>query len=329
MVVRATIRAIVHQMPYSDRIPNQIKALVGSEISEITEIEIFPDEVRPLVTPSQKIRTRMLEKRILDAPPSPQLSDVGLESPIESADDGEETVMETDSQSVRQARVELYLSEQHHEFTSLIDKNLKEVMQQKHLQDPSWRRLVVELAMARSSEEAAQKIVLLASKAQEYVYSYVPFIRSEKHTRKVLLEYENSALKLETAELLDQLDYDAKVMLLRQLMVDLGMRADAEEIVNFTRGSSVLEDTSMAEKLELLALVGVRLSFIGLRFFLPITRLLYTKFKENDLVLVNNKNFSKLLTVLVRALESLEERFNNQTPPPSSSDSYTLTETTG
>lgn len=322
MVVRATIsatiNAVVYRLPYSDRLPERVKTLMGSGTSKLEQIEIAPEEVRPLVTPSQKIRMKMLEKRAGDTLESPNLSSLSRNAPPEIEIDSEETVKETDSQHIRQARVELYLTEQHDEFTTLINKNLKEVMQQqqqKYADETSWRRLVLELAMARNSDEATQKLNLMLARAQDSVFSYVPFVRGEKHTRNILDDYENSALKMETAELLDQLDYESKITLLRQLMVDLGMRAEADDIVNFTRGSAVLEETLMTDKVELLTLVAVRLWFLGLRYLLPLTRLLYTKFKENDILLLNNRNFSKLLTVLVRLMESLEEKLNPQASP--------------
>ncbi|GEQ67341.1 hypothetical protein JCM33374_g1005 [Metschnikowia sp. JCM 33374] len=333
---------------------------MGSGTSRITSIDISPEEVRPLVTPSQKIRMKMLEKRASEAPATPRPSSVEETSPVDTEDDGDDTINETDSQRIRQARVERYLREQHHEFASLISKNRSEVLPQhpqnqappnayqatpkqatpnlpapnlptpnpptpnkKFSGDASWRRIVLELAMARTSEEATSKLNLLMNRASDTVYAYVPFVGSERHTRKVLADYENSALKLETAELLDQLDYESKITLLRQLMVDLGMRADADDIVNFTRGSCVSEDLSMTEKMELLALLSVRLSFIGLKYFVPITKLVYTKFTDNEIVLVNNKNFSRLLTLLLRVMESLEEKFKGHglgaTKPESSS----------
>ncbi|OBA18027.1 hypothetical protein METBIDRAFT_13935 [Metschnikowia bicuspidata var. bicuspidata NRRL YB-4993] len=310
MVVRAAISTAVNLVPFSDRLPQRVHNLMGSGASRLADLELSPDEVRPLATPSQKIRKKMREKR-----PATERSSLALgrNSSLDAEDDGNDTARDTDTQSLRTERVELYLCEQHDEFTSLINRNLKEVVrqqQQRQAEEAGWRRLVLEIMMARAGDDATQKLVLLVARAQDSIYASVPFIHSERRLQTSAGEYGSSALKVDSAELLDQLDYAQKVALLRHLMVDLGMRADADDIAEFTRGSLLDDDTSIADKLELLVLLLVRLWFIGLRCLVPVLQHIYTRFKENDMLLVNNRNFSRLLTVLARAMVTVEERLN-------------------
>lgn len=310
MIGGSTINAVISRLPYSDSIPERIRSLINNE--EPAMIQVEPITKAPTIqpSPSEKIRIRMLDRRRADRPNSGgSTSNAGSEP----YDEDDHTRVASEPDVYSNPMVELYLNEQNQEFNMLINRNLKDVMlqQEKFSDEVSWRRLVLELALSRSSDEATLRVNALVNKASDTVYSYIPLMGESRHTRQVLDDYENSRQQAETLAMLDPLDYDHKVVLLKQLMVDLGMKSNAEEVINYSRGVTLLDDATMVDKIELLTLLLVRLWFIGLRYFMPISKLLYHKFKENEIALVNNRNFSRFLTVLVRSMESLEEKLSS------------------
>lgn len=231
------------------------------------------------------------------------------------ADDGlshEEDDESTWKPSIREGpnpMTEKYLSEQNEEFNSLINRNLKEVIQQQDsfTEEIGWQRLLIELAMARNSDDLTLKINLLMNKLSDTAYSYIPFIQGEP-SRQIPTLIGVPGGRIEALDVLDEMDYDTKVLFLKLLVVDLGLSQNTHDLAEYARNLSLTNEATMIDKFELLCLLSIRLSFICLKSVYPICKLLYEKFKEDEILLVNSKNFSKVLSLLIRIMEGFEKK---------------------
>lgn len=311
MAVRSTLGAVVFRLPYSDKLPKGVKSMLGDKNSPP---KTPPPELAER-SAGQKIHSRILEKRLVESPNLPEGTiPTHLGTPFITQPEEEETLRETDLVASKDRVVQQYLNEQNAKFNKLINRNLQEVLEQqsKFEEEVGWRRLVFELALSRNTEEVTLRVNLLMSKASRTAYSYVPFSKKKKTQPEVNIA--EAEARAQSLELLDQLDYDEKVLLLQQLLVDLGVKGD-EELAKLSSELGYKSNDSMIDKIELIILLSVRLGFIGLKFFIPITQLIYTKFKNNEMVVFNNNNLSRLLGVAIHMMESLEEKLQVLEPP--------------
>lgn len=305
MVVRSTIGAVLFRLPYSDRIPDGVRSI----------LEEHPAKEAP-EEPSEE----------QEAAPKTEASPTLLGSAVMPDLEEDDTLRGTESEALKDEMVQQYLVEQNAKFNKLINRNLHEVLQQQNQfeEEVGWRRLALELALARNPTEVKLRVSLLVSKASRTAYSYVPFTR-EKHPLSTRVEL--VVAKEQTLALLDPLDYDEKVALLRQLLVDLGAKGD-DELARLSKELNMQNNRAMIDKVELITLLWVRLGFIGLKLVIPATKLLYIKFKNNDMVVFNNRNLNKLLGVAIRLMESLEEKlhvYEPQSEEPENKDTTVMT----
>lgn len=220
--------------------------------------------------------------------------------------------------------VQKYLGEQNAKFDYLINKNLNSVLLQQAMyeEDVPWQQLLLELAITREREEVSKKMSLLTNKVTSWfhwsstesqtqtvapgsVYSTPPSL--PEHSRDV------SSDEAVIESFIDSLDHKTKISLLRQLKADLELSGHddlmriSEEISKAQKNPSQL----LIDKIESLMIILVRLSFIGMKFIIPLITLAYHKFKNNDVFVFNNKNFNRLLSFLIRFMETLESKLAN------------------
>lgn len=102
--------------------------------------------------------------------------------------------------------------------------------------------------------------------------------------------------------------------LLRQLKRDLELSGH-EDLLKISEEISRAQKTPghlLIDKIESLMVILVRLSFIGMKFVIPLTTLAYHKFKNNDMMIFNNKNFNRLLSFLIKFMEALESKLSSE-----------------
>lgn len=284
--------------------------------------EPAPGRIDPPFSPKEKIHNRIMDKRRAELP-----------KPLVADED--DTVRETESVASRMSVMQQYLDEQNAKFDTLINRNLGEVLQQqnKYEDDPGWRALVLDLATARNTHDVTHSVSQLLHRASRSVYSYVPFgdktAPSSPQTdplaattnEMVYHEYrqEHTAVggagrsdQVPLGAVLDRLDYNEKVMLLRRLHQDLGITYDSGAS-KYSYGRPVLKDTPLAEKIQMMMILLIRLAFIGMRLFVPVTTALYHKFVNNQLLVVNSRNFNRFLNSVIHTMESVEELLDFKT----------------
>ncbi|CAH2354110.1 hypothetical protein CLIB1423_14S02256 [[Candida] railenensis] len=124
--------------------------------------------------------------------------------------------------------------------------------------------------------------------------------------------------------MVDDLDVYKKVQLYKYLQEDLDVYEDAkDEMFGANTPSSSSPDDShylqlsesgiTLDKIQALAILSVRLTFAGIKLAIPISIRLYHKFTENDLYMINKKNFNSLLGFLIKLLKVVEEKVNGDT----------------
>lgn len=125
--------------------------------------------------------------------------------------------------------------------------------------------------------------------------------------------------------MVDDLDVYKKVQLYKYLQEDLDIFEDAKDEIPFgptIPSSSSTEDLHYLQlsdsgitldKIQALAILLVRLTFAGIKLAIPVSIRLYHKFTENDLYMINKKNFNSLLGFLIKLLKVVEEKVNGDT----------------
>lgn len=313
MPLRSTLGAVVLRVPYSDRLPQVVKTVF------LEKIEQNPPETGQDIAPIDKIHSRLMDSRLQDA-----------EKP--EVVDEDDTVRDTESVSLRKSVMQQYLDEQNAKFDTLINRNLGEVLQQqnRYEDEAGWRSLVLDLATARNTLDVTKSVSLLLLRALKSVYSYVPFTdrtqplspaRSPRAANTELAFRETVHEHVSTqylpglvsfGTLMENMDYNEKVLLLRRLHQELGISYDLD-LARYPHGRPVLSDTPLAEKIETMMILLIRLAFIGFRLFVPVTTALYHKFINNQLMVFNNRNFNRFLNKVIHTMESVEELLDFET----------------
>lgn len=232
---------------------------------------------------------------------------------------------------VTSSRVERYLDEQNLKFDELVDKNLDVV-----LQDTSGdlKQNVIDLfnIYNHSVNDKITDISNIVGIMCNKTLSYTPF------KRNVPLEpSQPSALALPLNELFNDADSDVDAIL-RSIddrttveflldTLDQDTKADLfnqlkQELYNDERGNSnedVLNDAMkeynssdlLIDKLQVCIIISVKLLFTGIKLTIPLSKVLYNRFINNQLYLVNNRNIKKVLSWITRLMQALESQLNN------------------
>lgn len=345
MVVRAVIGLVMNRVPFSDHLPQFVQSVIYEDTSSYESAKLdsplttSSDSDAPM-SPQQKIHSRILQKRgspvsVPGVPNDGFLLDNSGSVPVADHSDAlteAETVHDADT--TRQSMVQKYLDEQNAKFDSLINKNLNVVLQQQSMyeDESSWQQLMVEMAMSRDKDEISLKMTSLMGRASNWIQSHIPRSISSRSssrgnsravsraavTEADTNEQTDAVVRADDATIenfLDSLDYQTKVNLLKQLRVDLCI-SDHDDLSKFSKELSKTHPgapTLLIDKFETLMIISVRLSFICLKFMIPMATLMYLKFKNNDVLFFNNKNFNRLLSFTIKFMESLEKRLKTET----------------
>lgn len=323
MVIRSTISAVVFRMPYSDRLPPIVKTVLDDGRVKLDEgrfrqLEHTPDTVARPLSPKEKIHNRLMDKRLAESPVAMNRRTDLTASSLNPIFDEEDTLRETESVTSKRTVMQNYLDEQNAKFDDLINKNLGEVLKQQSQfeDDASWREIMFKLAMARNPTEVSSSLGLLVLRATKSVCLWMPFVESptvspdEESYGEAVLRSNNDLIQTNAISL-DTMDYNEKVKLLRQLQRDLGLNNESD-MTNFTQELSQ-KDRPLVDKIQMLMILLIRLAFMGFKLFVPISTAIYTKFKNNELMVLNNRNFNKLLNTVIHVMETMEERLDNET----------------
>lgn len=312
MVVRSTISSVVSRLPYSDKIPQAVRSVLdeNNNTSANTEAQMVvrSSEEPPTsdfaavgdIVGSQGPHNN---KDIYKDPRIKLLKDDGL-----CVTESTTLASECGPDSGNSVLMQQYLSEQNAKFDTLINKNLGAVLRQQNQyeEDAGWRTLIVDLAMARSGEEATTNLNSMMGKATRAFKSYIPFKRNEEFCNMTEEQAADSFAAEVFEHVIEPMDKETKLQILARLKLEVGERSSKSY-----DHLDLPPDAPLVDQLEVLAILWVRLAFIGLRYFIPITQMLFQKFKNNEVLLINNKNFSRFLTALARTMEAAEERLNN------------------
>ncbi|EGV61442.1 hypothetical protein CANTEDRAFT_135398 [Yamadazyma tenuis ATCC 10573] len=74
----------------------------------------------------------------------------------------------------------------------------------------------------------------------------------------------------------------------------------------------------MFEKIEVVTMLMVKLNFLIIRYSIPFSKMLYVKFTSNQMYVVNNNNFNKLLGLAIRMMSRADSSWSQTTREVSS-----------
>lgn len=106
---------------------------------------------------------------------------------------------------------------------------------------------------------------------------------------------------------IDSLDNKTKVMLYELLKHDLKDFHPDEEFKNLYN----TENVSPLDKLQVFVIISIKLVFAGLKLFIPITKYLIHKFKENQMFIFNRKNMERLIDLVLTFMNYLDSKLTN------------------
>ncbi|RCK63103.1 hypothetical protein Cantr_09686 [Candida viswanathii] len=106
---------------------------------------------------------------------------------------------------------------------------------------------------------------------------------------------------------LDSLDDKTKVMLYELLKHDLKDYHHDGEFKDLYHSKNV----SPLDKLQVFVIISVKLVFTGLKLFIPITKYLIHKFRENQLFIFNKKNVERLVDLVLTFMNYLDSKLTN------------------
>lgn len=294
MVVTYLVGMLVSHIPYGDKVApglaaNTKNGVVERETADTNTLPALRTTLMLTLLPSprQRIHNRIMDRRLATPPTSV---------------DEEETVRDTDSVAAKHVMMQQYLDEQNAKFDHLINRNLGEVLQQQHTfqEDRGWRDAVFAFVALRLHGGVVASMTSMVQHASKAVSHYARG-RRDSTTLPTAVEASTErdivVLPAAVVAAVELLEYRDKVAVLRRLHEDLGV-----EDVRIAPEHALLMD-----KVQTMTLLLVRLAFIALRLVVPVTTALYTRFKNDDIVLVNRRNLDRLLGSVIHVMESMEE----------------------
>lgn len=238
-------------------------------------------------------------------------------------------------------RIERYLNEQNKKFDELVDKNLDVV-----LQDTSsdLKRNVIGLLDVYDYKllDKLMDISNIIGIACNNVLHFTPFKKEDSEVSDKRLDLESISKESYDAanteidqivrtidnkspvdSLLVSLDYDTKVELFTQLREELCYDEEGISATSRNRFMPVDEDMCddttndktendlLIDKLQLCIIISIKLLFMGLKLTIPLSKILYQRFINNQIFIVNSKNANKFLSFIIKIMRSLESHLND------------------
>lgn len=120
-----------------------------------------------------------------------------------------------------------------------------------------------------------------------------------------LMSHLDSEIKVDI--FIDSLEDETKVMLYELLKHDLKDYHHDGEFKNLYHSKNV----SPLDKLQVFVIISIKLVFTGLKLFIPITKYLIYKFKENQLYIFNKKNMERLIDLVLTFMNYLDAKLTN------------------
>lgn len=253
------------------------------------------------------------------------------------------TVEEKNKDSdMKTMRIERYLNEQNKKVDVLVEKNLDILLQNT---SNDLKRNVIDLLDVYDYKLQNKLMVIsnIIGIACNSVLHFTPFRKKYSELSDEGLDLEsvskesydaaNSEInqiigaidnKSSVDSLLKPLDYDTKVELFTQLKEELcydkeGISAAGNSKIisvdeHMYSGDSTNDKNDsdlLIDKLQACAIISTKLLFVGFKLTIPLSKILYQKFINNQIFIVNSKNANKFLSFLIRIMRSLESQLNN------------------
>lgn len=181
---------------------------------------------------------------------------------------------EAEGQSKYYQDVDGYLTEQNRKFNQLIDKNLNYVAHNN-----------------------------LTDIYKEPNQTGMPLFESGGN-------YDNDEYNLILMDkFLMNLDDSNKLKLYQKLSQEFSPTNRMLQYSLFNEDKSYIKTLTLFEKCELVMILMIKLNFLLIKYSVPITKKLYNKFVNNQIYLLNNDNFNRLLNLTIKLLNNLENNY--------------------
>lgn len=108
---------------------------------------------------------------------------------------------------------------------------------------------------------------------------------------------------------LSTLDDDHKFKLYQKLSQEFNPSNRMIQYSLLNHDQDYIKTLTVFEKFELVLILIIKLNFLLIKYSVPITKRLYKKFMNNQLLLVNNDNFNRLLNLVIKLLNNLETNY--------------------
>lgn len=134
-----------------------------------------------------------------------------------------------------------------------------------------------------------------------------------------LSEPENFLVEL----FVDSLDHNAKMEILQVLKRDLNLleaSQDRNEVQVLQdklqelreKGGTGHSGVILMDKVEMLLIISIRLTFLLIKFSIPLLHLAIDKFTNNEMYVVNSRNFNLFLSMLIRLMGFFESKLSDK-----------------
>lgn len=105
------------------------------------------------------------------------------------------------------------------------------------------------------------------------------------------------------------LDENNKIKLYQKLSQELGPSNKMMHYSLLNEDKNYIKTLTVFEKCELVMILMIKLNFLLIKYSVPITKKLYNKFVTNQMFLLNNDNFNRLLNLIIKLLNNLENNY--------------------
>lgn len=242
-----------------------------------------------------------------------------------------------EDREIKALRIEAYLNEQNKKFDELVNKNLDKV-----LQDTSgdFKKNIIGFfdVFDYSLQDKVMDVSNIIGIACNSALNLMHLNRDRSKISDEGLDLESvteengdlagkqfdkiaNAVENKSAvdSLLVSLDYETKVELFNLLKEELYVnegnvfpkQEDDPYLSNDASPGSNNSDL-LIDKIQMCVLISIKLIFTGIKLTVPLGKLLYQKFKNDQMFIVNNKNANKFLMFIIKLMKLLESQLNNE-----------------
>ncbi|RKP31881.1 hypothetical protein METBISCDRAFT_21980 [Metschnikowia bicuspidata] len=180
--------------------------------------------------------------------------------------------------------------------------------QQRYKEGLSWRRLVFDLVLSKN----VPRLPTRQSSGQQnirYCSQLFPQLGSKESTLVFIEECEAHIAQQQTKRLLDSYTQSEREAIFEELSQEFVMQ---QQPIPLSREHLLAPNATFMYKAEALMILSIRLSFAGWRHTMPVLKRAAEKFKNDEILLFNSSNLSRMMSGVITLLEKIDQMIITQ-----------------